>query len=169
MSEFAFGTDGATVGQHDVFGDGEAEAGAAGFAGASFVDAIEALEETRKVLRGNAGAEIPHTEFDRARNRAGSEDDASAGSTVLQGIVDQVGEYLMDGFAVGENGREIFRQWVGAGKAPALQMVGWRILDLQFDTVSARDFAEALLGIVNEFGGRKIGRASCRERVSSPV
>src|ERR1700690_4006910 len=45
VAEFAFGADRATVGEHDVFGDGEAESGAAGFAGAGFVDAIEALEK----------------------------------------------------------------------------------------------------------------------------
>src|ERR1700675_1232204 len=56
--EFAFGADGAAVGQHDVFGDGEAQAGAAGFAGAGFVDAIEAFEQAGQVLGGDAGAEI---------------------------------------------------------------------------------------------------------------
>ena len=57
--------------QHDVLGDGEAEAGASGFAGAGFVDAIEAFEEARQVLGGNAGAEIAHVEFDAAPRRRG--------------------------------------------------------------------------------------------------
>ena len=64
MVEFAFGADGAAVGEHDVLGDGEAEAGAAGFAGTRFVDAIEAFEKARQMFGGDAGAEILHIEFD---------------------------------------------------------------------------------------------------------
>ena len=60
VAEFAFGADGAAVGQHDVFGDSEAKSGAAGFAGAGFVDAVKAFEEAWQVLRGNTGAEILH-------------------------------------------------------------------------------------------------------------
>ena len=55
--EFAFGTDGAGVGAHDVFGDGEAEAGSPGLSGAGFVDAVEAFEEAGQVFGGDAGAE----------------------------------------------------------------------------------------------------------------
>src|SRR5258708_37218118 len=70
VAEFAFGADGAAVGEHDVFGDGETEAGAAGFAGAGLVDAVEALEEAGQVLGGNAGAEILHIKFDAAGRTA---------------------------------------------------------------------------------------------------
>ena len=101
MGQFAFGADRSAVGQHDVFGDGKSEAGASGFAGAGFIDAIEALEETREVLGGNAGAEILYAEFDGVGKRPGAKHDASAGGSVFQGIVDQVGEDLVDGFAVG--------------------------------------------------------------------
>ena len=62
--EFAFGADGATVGAHDVLGDGKAEAGAPGFARARFVDAVETLEEARQVLGGNTGAVVANVEFD---------------------------------------------------------------------------------------------------------
>src|ERR1700733_16092121 len=154
VGEFAFGADGAAVGEHDVFGDGKAKAGASGFAGAGFVDSIEAFEEAREMFRGNACAEILHEEFDGMGNRAGAEDDASAGSTILQGVIDQVGKNLMNGFAVGENHGKIFRQWIRAGKVPALQMVSGRILNLQLDAVGAGDFAEALFGVVQQFGGR---------------
>jgi hypothetical protein len=43
--QFAFGVDGTGVREHDVFRDCETESGAAGFAGARFVDAIKAFEE----------------------------------------------------------------------------------------------------------------------------
>ncbi len=124
MGQFAFGADGAAVGQHDVLGDGEAEAGASGFAGAGFVDAIEAFEQAREVLGGDAGAEILDEEFYGVGNGAGAEDDSSAGGAVLQGIVDQVGEDLVNGFAVGEDRRKVFWERVGAGKVLALHMVG---------------------------------------------
>src|SRR6266404_7621726 len=64
VAKIAFGADGAAVGQHDVLRDGEGEAGAAGFAGARFVDAIKTFEETRQMFGGDAGAEILHIEFD---------------------------------------------------------------------------------------------------------
>ncbi len=83
MGEFAFGADGAAVGQHDVLGNGKAEAGAPGLAGAGFVDAIEALEQAREVLRGNASAEVLDKEFDSARNGAGAKNDSSAGSSIF--------------------------------------------------------------------------------------
>ena len=104
------------MGQHDVLGDGEAEAGASGFAGAGFVDAIEALEQAREVLGGNAGAEVLDEEFHGVGNGAGPEDDSSAGSAVLQRVVDQVGKDLVDGFAVGEDRRKILGSGLRLGK-----------------------------------------------------
>ena len=64
MIEFALGADGAAVSQHDVFGDGQSQAGAAGFAGAGLVYAVEALEQARQVLGGNARTEILNIELD---------------------------------------------------------------------------------------------------------
>ena len=42
--EFAVGTNYSRMGEHDMFGDGEAKTGASRFAGTRFVDTIEALE-----------------------------------------------------------------------------------------------------------------------------
>jgi hypothetical protein len=42
--EFAFSADSSTMRQHYMFGDSQAEASAAGFAGTSFVHSIEALK-----------------------------------------------------------------------------------------------------------------------------
>src|ERR1700722_17971803 len=114
MGQFAFGADGTAVGEHDVFGDGEAEAGASGFTGAGFIDAVKAFEQAREMFGSDAGAEILDEEFDGVRDSTGSEDDSSARGSVFQGIVDQVGEDLMNGFAVGQDLREIFRQRVGS-------------------------------------------------------
>ena len=64
MGQFAFGANRAAVGQHNVLGDGQAKAGAAGFARTGFIDAVEALEQAGQVFAGDAGAEILHVEFD---------------------------------------------------------------------------------------------------------
>src|SRR5579859_1242970 len=109
--EVTFGADGAGVGAHDVLGDGQAEAGAAGFAGAGFIDAVKAFEEAGQMLGGDSGAEVTHIELDgalRAAGRgcshtAGAEFDAAAGPSVFHGVVDEVGEYLVDGFAIGKD------------------------------------------------------------------
>ena len=107
MGQFAFGADGAAVGEHDVLGDGETEASASGFAGAGFVDAVEAFEQAGEMLGGDAGAEVSDKEFHGVRNGAGAENDASSGWAVFQRIVDQVGKNLVDRFAVGEDGTQM--------------------------------------------------------------
>ena len=56
----------------DVAGDGEAEAGAAGLAGAGLVDAVEALEDAGEVLGGDARAEVAHAELDRRAMGSGT-------------------------------------------------------------------------------------------------
>ena len=127
--EFAFGADGAAVGEHDVFGDGEAEAGATGFAGAGFIDAIEAFEKARQMLGGDAGAEILHikfdSEFDTAAGGAGAENDAATGAAILHGIVDEIGKNLMNGFAVGAHRRQGFD---GGGTSTDLHLLQIHLL-----------------------------------------
>ena len=133
MGEFAFGADGAAVGNHDVFGDSQPKAGASGLAGAGFIDTIETFEEARQVFGSDAGAEILDIEFDGVGNGARAEHDSSAGSAVLQGIVDEIGKNLMDGFAVGENGRKS----VHVGRFLEIKVV-----DLQVDSVGSAQSRE---------------------------
>src|ERR1019366_2456211 len=145
--EFAFGADGAAVGEHDVLGDGEAESGAAGFAGAGLVDAVKALEEARKMLGRNAGAEILNIkfnpEFDAAFGGTRAEQNTSARAAVLHGVVDKIRKDLVDGFAVGSHG--------GQGFDGAVIFVG--LDDLQLHSLTAGDLAETLFGIVEELDG----------------
>ncbi len=89
------------MGADDVLGYGEAEAGASGFAGAGFVDAIEAFEEAWQMFRRNARAKVAHEEFHAMVGGTRPEFDARAGTPILHRVVDQVGENLVDGFAVG--------------------------------------------------------------------
>ena len=99
--QFAFGADRSAVGEHDVFGDGEAEASPSGLAGASLVDAIKAFKETGQMLGRNAGAEILDVELDSPSGGPCAQDDASAGAAVFHRVVDEVGEDLVNGLAVG--------------------------------------------------------------------
>ena len=144
MGEFAFGADEATVRQHNVFGDGEAEAGASGLARAGFIDAIEALEEAGEMFRGNACAEILDEKFYGTRSGTSTENDSSARCAVFQGIVYQIGKNLVNSFAIGEN-------WWKIQETTRRRIRGFQILYLQINAVSAGNFAKALLGVVEKF------------------
>src|SRR4029079_3643918 len=104
--QFAFGEDGAAVGKDDVLGDGEPEAGASAIARASFVDAIEAFEETTEVLGGDARAKIANVELHSVIDIARAEFDPLALIGVLAGIVNEVGEDLENRVAIGGDGFE---------------------------------------------------------------
>lgn len=140
MGEFAFGADGTAVGQHNVLGNGKSKAGAAGFPGTGFIDAIEALEEPRKMFGRNAGPEILYAEFDGMGKRASAENNASSSGSVFQSIIDKVGEDLVDGFAVGQNVGQTFRDG--------------QIGNAKINAVRSCDLAEAFFRIVKKFGRR---------------
>ena len=53
------------------------------------------------MLRGNAGPEILDVELYSAWRGPRAQDDASAGAAVFHRVVDEVGEDLMNGLAVG--------------------------------------------------------------------
>src|SRR5579864_3255778 len=116
-----------------MFGDGEAETGASRFAGAGFVDTVEALEQARQVFGGNAGAEIADVELDAAFYRPRAQQDSLSRACVLHRVLDQIGENLVDGLAVGVDGR------IEAA------------LDGEFHALSADHFPETLLSVVEEF------------------
>lgn len=90
MVEFALCANGPQVSERDVFGDGKPQAGAAGFTGASLVDAIEALEEPRQVFGRDAGAEVANVKFDAALAIPRTQDDLPAGGGILHRILNQV-------------------------------------------------------------------------------
>src|ERR1039458_259308 len=108
-AEFAFGPDAAAVGQDDVLDDGQAEAGAAGLAGACFVDAVEALEDAIEVLGGDAGAEVLDGEFDFGGNiglkQPRADANPAAGFAVLEGVLNEVAEDLVHGVGIGQDQR----------------------------------------------------------------
>ncbi len=83
--------------------NGEAQPGSARLPRTVLVHAIEALEQARQVLGGDAGAEVAHQEFDGAVARLRSHHHAAAFGPVAQRVLDQVGEHLLQRVAVAPN------------------------------------------------------------------
>ena len=67
-----------------------------------------------KLLSNITPGEILDEEFDAALNRVRAEDGAASGTPILHSIVDQVGEHLMNRFAVGQHGRKRFERAAGS-------------------------------------------------------
>src|SRR5687768_9481757 len=65
LARLALDVDAPAVRLRHVFDDGEAEAGAALFARAAAVDAVEALEDPRQRLRRDADAGVAHLDHQR--------------------------------------------------------------------------------------------------------
>ena len=103
MIEFALGPDGAAVGQHDVFGDGQSQTRTTGFARTGLIYPVEALEQAGQVFGRNAGTEILNIELHALRDRPRPQNDAAARSGIFQSIVHEVGKYLVDGFRISAN------------------------------------------------------------------
>src|SRR2546421_11002972 len=71
-------------------GDGEAQAGAAGFAGARGVHAVEALENARLLGFGDADAGVGDGDDHFGVSDFGADDNFAAGHGVLDGVVEQI-------------------------------------------------------------------------------
>src|SRR5258707_869889 len=80
----------------DMLDDREPEPGAAGFAAARRVDAVETLGQTRQMLARDAGAEVGDGDDDPAAVLFGRDRDPRSGpvAAVAQGIADEVVEQL---------------------------------------------------------------------------
>src|SRR5579872_2266363 len=95
-ADAALDVDLAAMGLGDVLDDGEAEAGPPLLAGAPLVDPVEALEDARDRLRGDADAGVAHLEHRLAATAAGitphADGDPAVRTVVLDGVVEQVEE-----------------------------------------------------------------------------
>src|SRR6202021_518230 len=97
---------GARVERGSVLCDGEAEAGAAHFAAAGAVYAIEALEDTVEFGRGDADAVVDPLHRHGLALGDGADGDGAALGGVLDGVVDQVGDGAVEIIGVAEDARE---------------------------------------------------------------
>ena len=89
-----------SMGFDEVLGDGEAEAGAADFAEAGDVHAVEAFEDARLVGLGDADAGVGDGEGDFVGVGGGADHNLAARGSVLDGVVEQVLENLREAAAV---------------------------------------------------------------------
>ena len=62
------------------------------------------------MLGRDASAEVANVEFNAALGGNGTEFDPSSGSAILHGVVDQIGENLMDRLAIGQDQRQRFHR-----------------------------------------------------------
>lgn len=88
------------VGFHDVLHDGQPQAGASTVARAAFIHAVEAIEEVGQVLFGDADAIVGYFYEDVFVHIVETYFGVAAGIAVVDGIVEQIGEYLPDAFSV---------------------------------------------------------------------
>ena len=86
----------ATVRLRDVLDDGESEARPTEVAAARLVDAIEALEQPRDVLSGDARPLVVHADHDLAADHVHGDDDGAPVRAVLHRVVDEVDDRLLE-------------------------------------------------------------------------
>src|SRR6185437_493020 len=91
----------------EVLDDRETEARPAHVARTSAVDAVEALEQARQVARLDARAGVGDLHAQRVLHPLRAQPDARAGAAVLDGVVEQVGEHLLEPLAVGARRRQL--------------------------------------------------------------
>src|SRR5262249_18879498 len=89
----------AAVALADLLHDREPEARPTEVAGARFVDAEEALRQAGEIASGDADAGVDDGQLDHphmlwGRGRPGADRDASPGGRELEGVVDQIDQYL---------------------------------------------------------------------------
>src|SRR6266478_9851878 len=90
LADFALHPNAAAVGLDEMFGNGEAESGAANLAGTSNIHAIETFENARLIGLGNADAGVRDGEFDFGGAGRGAEHDLAAGRGILNRIVEEI-------------------------------------------------------------------------------
>src|SRR5437879_4593757 len=90
LAHFALDPDAAAMNFDEMFGDGQAQAGAADFAGTGNVNSVETLENARLIGPGDAYAGVGDGEghFGAVHRRA--DHDLAAGRSVLHGVVEQI-------------------------------------------------------------------------------
>ena len=103
FTHFTVDPDAAAVNFNEVLGDGKAKAGAAGFARAGCIHAVETFEDAWLVGLRNANTGIGDGEYDFLIFCFRAQHDFSTRERVLDGIVQQVLEDFLETAAVSGN------------------------------------------------------------------
>ena len=89
--------------ENNMLHDGETQSRAAGLARASFVHAVEALEQARQMLGRNSWSVVADEAFNPPITLHCTDLYSLAARPILQSVVDQVGKNLMNGIAVSKH------------------------------------------------------------------
>src|SRR5712691_5604703 len=104
MPQFTFDAHSAFVSPNKPIDDGEAETRAADRLGASWISAVEALEDVLFVLRRDADAGILHAQVDMALAGGDGDDDAALRVGVVERIVNEAHDDLDQASGVTNDG-----------------------------------------------------------------
>src|SRR6266478_4545515 len=113
LAHFALDPDAAAMNFDKMFGDGQAQAGAADFARTGNVNSVEALEDARLVRPRDADSSVGDREghFGAVGGRA--DHDLAAGRSVLHGVVQEILQNFGETAAVSGNVRQALWQLDG--------------------------------------------------------
>src|SRR5713226_1408644 len=106
LPHFALDPDAAAMNFDKMFGDGEAQAGAANFAGPGHVNSVEALEDAKLIRPRDADPGVGNGESHFGAVRGSADHDLAAGRSVLQGVVQQILQNFGKTAAVSGNVRQ---------------------------------------------------------------
>ncbi len=87
----------------DMLDDSKPQAAATNASRAILVDTVEPLEDAVEILRWNADAGIPYPDLRERGAGLHLDSDASVGTIVLDGVLDQIGHHLLQTLPVAEN------------------------------------------------------------------
>src|SRR5438309_3798968 len=93
-----------------MFGDGKSQTGAADFAGARNVNAVEAFEDAGLIRSRDADAGVGNREGNFRPVRRSANHDLAASGSVLHGVVEQILQHFGETAAVGGNVGQLLRQ-----------------------------------------------------------
>src|SRR6516164_9286418 len=112
-TDFALDPDSATVGLHQMLGDGQAQTGAPGLARARYIDAIKTLEDSRLVRLRDADTGVGHRKDHFVVTQLRAQHNLPVRQGVLDGVVQQVLQHLLDAPVVGRNFGQLARHIQG--------------------------------------------------------
>src|SRR5579859_2569220 len=112
----ALNPEASTMGLHDMAGDGEAQAGAAGFAGTGGVYPVEALENSLLLCLGDSNTRVGDGDHDVAIRAGRRNLNFSAGGCVLQGVVQKILQDFLKSIGVPARRGQLLRQAHVEGK-----------------------------------------------------
>src|SRR5580658_10914299 len=103
---FALRPNSAAMGFDDVLGDGESQASATSFAGASGINAIKPFKNPTLICLRNTDSGVGNGKHGHVFANLGSERDAASGRRILDGIIEEVLQHFSQTCGVAPESRK---------------------------------------------------------------